>query len=96
MDSRAGLRFYEKQPDIELTKSDSLFIATLQKKFPDLSPRELRIGLLVKLNYDTSEIAHSIGLSTRGMESIRYRMHKKLGLGKHQSIKSFLSDLVIS
>ncbi len=86
----------EKQPDIELTKSDSLFIATLQKKFPDLSPRELRIGLLVKLNYDTSEIAHSIGLSTRGMESIRYRMHKKLGLGKHQSIKSFLSDLVIS
>ncbi len=86
----------EKQADIELTKSDSLFLAALQKKFPDLSPRELRISLLVKLNYDTSEIAHSIGLSTRGMESIRYRMHKKLGLGKHQSIKSFLSELVIS
>ena len=86
----------EKQAEIELTKSDSLFLAALQKKFPELSPRELRISLLVKLNYDTSEIAHSIGLSTRGMESIRYRMHKKLGLGKHQSIKSFLSELVIS
>ncbi len=86
----------EKQPDIELTRSDSLFLSTLQKKFPNLSPRELRIGLLVRLNYDTSEIARSIGLSTRGMESIRYRMHKKLGLGKHQSIKSFLSDLAIS
>jgi len=86
----------KKQPDIELTKSDSLFLSTLQKKFPNLSPRELRISLLVRLNYDTSEIAHSIGLTTRGMESIRYRIHKKLGLGKHQSIKSFLSELVIS
>jgi len=86
----------EKQPDIELTKSDSLFLSALQKKFPSLSPRELRISLLVRLNYDTSEIARSIGLTTRGMESIRYRIHKKLGLGKHQSIKNFLSELVIS
>jgi len=86
----------EKQPDIELTRSDSLFLSALQKKFPSLSPRELRISLLVSLNYDTSEIARSIGLTTRGMESIRYRMHKKLGLGKHQSIKSFLSELALS
>ena len=86
----------EKQLDIELTKSDSLFLSTLEKKCPFLSPRELKISLLVKLNYDTSEIAHSIGLSTRGMESIRYRMHKKLGLGKHQSIKTYLSDLAVA
>ena len=85
----------EKQSDIELTESDSLFLSKLQKKFPGLSPRELRISLLVRLNYDTSEIARSIGLSTRGMESIRYRMHKKFGLGKHQSIKSFLSEFAI-
>ena len=52
-----------------------------------------RSHLLVKLNYETTEIARSIGISTRGMESIRYRMHKKLGLGKHESIKTYLSDL---
>ncbi len=85
----------DKQPDIELRRSDSLFLSTLQKKFPNLSSRELRISLLVKLNYDTSQIASSIGLSTRGIESIRYRIHKKLGLGKHQSIKSFFSELPI-
>ena len=43
----------------------------------------------------SGEIAHSIGLSKRGMESIRYRMHKKLGLGKHQSIKTYLAELPI-
>ncbi|TLU87808.1 MAG: transcriptional regulator [Chlorobium sp.] len=83
----------EKQPDIEMTESDLLFLSKLQTKFPHLNQRELKISLLVKLNYDTADIARSIGLSTRGMESIRYRMHKKLGLGKHQSIKSYLSEL---
>jgi len=86
----------EKQLNRETTESDSIFLSKLQKKFPTLSQRELRISLLVKLSYDTTEIAHSIGLSTRGMESIRYRIHKKLGLGKHQSIKTFLSDFDIT
>ena len=83
----------EKRLNIELTESDSFFLTKLQKKHPNLNQRELRISLLVKLNYETTEIARSIGISTRGMESIRYRMHKKLGLGKHESIKTYLSDL---
>ena len=83
----------EKRLNIELTESDSVFLSKLQKKHPNLNQRELRISLLVKLNYDTREIGRSVGISTRGMESIRYRMHKKLGLGKHQSIKTYLSDL---
>ncbi len=85
----------EKRLNIELTESDSTFLSKLQKKHANLNQRELRISLLVKLNYDTREIARSVGITTRGMESIRYRMHKKLGLGKHQSIKTYLSELSI-
>jgi DNA-binding CsgD family transcriptional regulator len=84
----------EKRLNTEQTESDSVFLSKLQKKHPNLNQRELRISLLVKMNYDTTDIAHSVGISTRGMESIRYRMHKKLGLGKHQSIKTYLSELV--
>ena len=86
----------EKRLNIELTESDSVFLSKLQKKHANLNQRELRISLLVKLNYDTKEIGRSVGISTRGMESIRYRMHKKLGLGKHQSIKTYLSDLAVA
>ena len=86
----------EKRLNMELTESDSAFLSKLQKKHPNLSQRELKISVLVKLNYDTKEIARSIGITTRGMESIRYRMHHKLGLGKHESIKSYLSDLAVS
>ncbi|MEI8185077.1 MAG: transcriptional regulator [Chlorobiaceae bacterium] len=83
----------ERRLNIELTESDSLFLSKLQKKHPNLNQREMRIGLMVKLNYDTVEIARTVGISTRGMESIRYRMHKKLGLGKHESIKTYLTEL---
>ncbi|MFZ4802269.1 MAG: helix-turn-helix transcriptional regulator [Chlorobium sp.] len=86
----------EKRLSAELTESDSLFLSQLQKKFPKLNKRELRICMLVKLNYDTAEIAHSVGISTRGTESLRYRVHKKLGLGKHQSIKTYLSEFAIT
>ena len=83
----------EKRLKTELTTGDSEFLSKLQRKHPNLNQRELRVGLMVKLNYDTREIARSIGISTRGMESIRYRMHKKLGLDKHKSIKTYLSEL---
>jgi len=83
----------EKRLKTELTVGDSEFLSKLQKKHPNLNQRELRVSLMVKLNYDTREIARSIGISTRGMESIRYRMHRKLNLDKHKSIKTYLSEL---
>ncbi|NTW68808.1 MAG: transcriptional regulator [Chlorobiaceae bacterium] len=86
----------EKRLNTEQTEGDSVFLSKLQKKHPNLNQRELRISLLVKMNYDTCDIARSVGISTRGMESIRYRMHKKLGLGKHQSIKTYLSELAVT
>jgi DNA-binding CsgD family transcriptional regulator len=83
----------QKRLKTELTAGDSEFLSKLQKRHPNLNQRELRVSLMVKLNYDTREIARSIGISTRGMESIRYRMHRKLGLDKHKSIKTYLSEL---
>lgn len=77
----------------ELTETDSTFISKLQKKHPDLNQRELRISLLIKLDYHSREIARTLGLSTRGIESVRYRLHKKIGLNKHQSLKKYLTDL---
>lgn len=83
----------EKRLNIELTTTDSEFLSRLQRKHPNLNQRELRICLLIKLNYNTRDIARSVGISTRGMESIRYRMHKKIGLIKHQSLKGYLTEL---
>ncbi len=86
----------EKMVNTDLSSTDSEFISKLQRKHPNLNQRDLRICLLIKLNHDTREIARSIGITTRGLESIRYRMHKKMRLSKHQSIKNYLSNLALS
>ncbi|MEI6639706.1 MAG: transcriptional regulator [Chlorobium sp.] len=86
----------DKKLSMELTEADSHFLSALRHTFPGLNKRELRICMLIKSNYDTTEIANAIGISTRGIESIRFRMHKKLGLGKHQSIKTYLSELSVT
>jgi len=77
----------------ELTETDSVFLSKLQKKHPNLNQRELRISLLIKLDYHSRDIARSLGLSTRGIESIRYRLHKKVGLDKHHSLKTYLMNM---
>lgn len=83
----------QNKTGLPLTSIESIFLSLLHKKHPNLNNRELKICLLIKLNYDNTEIADHIGISKRGMESIRYRMHKKIGLQKNRSLKSHLNQL---
>ena len=76
--------------NIKLSETESLFIFRLEKKHPSLNNRELRICLLISHNYNNEEIARTSAITYRGMESSRYRIHKKLGLGKNGSIKIYL------
>lgn len=79
----------------DLTEADTAFLSLLQDRHPALSERERRISLFIRLNYPSRDIARRMGLSVRGLESIRYRLHKKLGLEKHQSLKSYFSLLEV-
>ena len=83
----------EKLLNTDLTEADSAFISMLQKKHPNLNQRELRICLLIKLDYNSREISRMMGLSVRGTESTRYRLHRKIGIDKHRSMKSYLMNL---
>ncbi|WP_150132360.1 helix-turn-helix transcriptional regulator [Prosthecochloris sp. GSB1] len=86
----------EQKIDLPLTTTDSDFLTHLQEKHPNLNRRELKICLLIKLSYSNEDIAEKSGISRRGMESIRYRMHKKIGLRKNQSLKNYLTQLSTS
>ncbi|MBM3162029.1 MAG: hypothetical protein FJZ79_01585 [Chlorobi bacterium] len=79
----------EQQPDA----ADMLFIDQLKQNHPSLNAQEMNICLLIRKNYPTKTIAGMMALSTRGMENIRYRLHKKLGLGKHRSMKTYLCGM---
>jgi len=75
-----------------ITQKDAAFITALQQKHPSLTKRELRICLLIKYNHRNNEIANAMGVNPRGAESLRYRLHKKLGLEKGKTIKKYLLE----
>ena len=62
-------------------------------KVAKLSITDLRLASLIKMNHTNSEIAIISGLSTRTIESQRYRLSKKLKLEKNQSLNSFLLSI---
>ena len=76
-----------------LTNADAAFLKRLQERHPNLTLREYLICLFAKLGYDTREISRYFGISVRGAESIRYRLHKKLGREKHEAIKTYLVEM---
>lgn len=66
------------------------FVGRICRQFPDLSPAEIRLCALLRLDISTKEIAAILSLSTRSIEIYRSRIRGKLGLESGQSLVRFL------
>ncbi len=60
---------------------------------PELTPAEIKIAALLKLNLRTKEIAALTFKSESGIKSTRYRLRKKLKLHSERSLVTFLMQL---
>lgn len=56
------------------------FFSNLQTQFPKLTPAEVRLLLLTKLKFETSEISNILGISITSIYTSRSRLRKRLGL----------------
>ncbi|MGD1843302.1 MAG: tetratricopeptide repeat protein, partial [Thermonemataceae bacterium] len=70
------------------------FFGILQEAHPDLTPSEIRLCALIKLNLPSRNVATIMGISTNSLRMARYRLKKKLNLEKHTNLFSYLSTLV--
>jgi len=77
-------------PELQIDAEDIRYLDQLKHRHPNLNHREQKICLFIKKNLSTKTIAELCGTTTRGMENIRFRLHKKLGLPKRLSIKKHL------
>ena len=68
------------------------FMKRLRERYPDLNPNEIMLCAYLKMNLSTKEIAPLMNISTRGVETIRYRLRKKLSLDREESLASFISN----
>ena len=71
----------------------SAFFTKLLETCPDLTPTEIKIAALLKLNLNTKEIAALTYKSEAGVKSTRYRLRKKLQLNSDDSLSPYLMQL---
>jgi DNA-binding CsgD family transcriptional regulator len=66
------------------------FFMKLKEKYPALTPSDLRLSALLRLNYSSKEIARMLNLTPRGVEAARYRLRKKLALDSDKNLVDFM------
>jgi DNA-binding CsgD family transcriptional regulator len=79
--------------ELHFEKTHKSFYSDLLRLHPDLTPSERRMCAFIKLNLGTKEIAMIQTKSSRSIESVRYRLKKKMGLGENDSLSKYLNSL---
>lgn len=66
------------------------FITRLAAEYPQLSENDIRFCTYLRMNIENKELATLLNLSPKGVEAARYRLRKKFGLGRDESLNMFL------
>lgn len=70
------------------------FYQNLKKRFPDLSPSEIKLAAFLRLNMTSKDIAALTGQSINSLETARYRLRKKLGITNQEvNLVNFLLNI---
>lgn len=79
--------------ETNLNQIHNEFIINLSKKFPHLTPKDIKLCVYLKMNLSSKEIAPLMNISFRGVELHRYRLRKKLSLTQEENLSKFLLSL---
>ncbi len=64
------------------------FNSNVAKKYSDITPNELRLMALLKMNLSSKEIANILNISSNGIKKARQRLRKKMHLSTTESLES--------
>jgi tetratricopeptide (TPR) repeat protein len=68
------------------------FKQTILNRYPDLTPTEMKVCTLLRMELSSKEIAHLLTVDERSIENYRYKLRKKFKLEK-ESLSLFLSKV---
>ncbi|WP_309641126.1 histidine kinase [Flavobacterium sp.] len=76
-----------------LMQSHEEFVHKLTQKYTDLTSKDIKLCIYLKMNLSSKEIAPLMNISFRGVELQRYRLRKKLGLNPDVNLPKFMINL---
>jgi len=76
-----------------LLKSNEDFVQILTSRFTNLTAKDIKLCIYLKMNLSSKEIAPLLNISYRGVELHRYRLRKKLKLDTTVNLNLFMNNL---
>ncbi len=70
--------------------ADKDFLDKIKIAHPDLTPNDLRFCAYLRLNLSSKEMAPLLNISTKSVETKRYRLRKKLGLEHDSGLVNYI------
>ena len=67
------------------------FLVRVKEKFSDLTPSEMRLLALVKLQLPSRDMAEMLGISSESIYKTRYRLRKKINLPEDGSLEEVVA-----
>lgn len=78
------------ETNFDLVYSD--FLKRLGRQCPQLSLNDRKICVYLRMGLRSKEIAPLLNMTVRSVEMTRYRIRKKLGLGREENLQEFLDN----
>lgn len=69
------------------------FYTRIKQAYPDISPNDLKICALIKMNLSIKEMAAILNISPDSVKTARYRLRKKLQLNTEDNLTDFILRL---
>lgn len=79
--------------ETNLNQIHNEFITKLSKRYPQLTSKDIKLCVYLKMNLSSKEIAPLMNISFRGVELHRYRLRKKLNLTQDDNLSNFLLSM---
>lgn len=76
-----------------LLKSNEDFVKELSKRYQNLTSKDIKLCIYLKMNLSSKEIAPLMNISYRGVELHRYRLRKKLDLDPSVNLNLFMNNI---
>ena len=81
--------------DVNFEKINDDFFKKLKQLDPTITKRELRLCAFIKMNLTNKEISPLLNISTRGVETARYKIRKKLNVSHEENFTAFLEKITV-
>lgn len=69
------------------------FYTRLKAAYPDISPNDLKICALIKMNLSIKEMASILNISPDSVKTARYRLRKKLQMNTEDNLTDFILNI---